>query len=93
MVWHDWEIILSFKHVLKKNWYLGLINLWKNVLWRVNFFKNELWYFKNLKVTHSFFLLVCVWIGEWMCEDLREWMCENVRRKCEKSGVVWIEVC
>jgi len=38
-------------------------------------------------------LLGCVWIGEWMCEDLREWMCEDVRRKCEESKVVWIGVC
>jgi len=25
---------------------------------------------------------MCVWIGEWICEDLREWMWEDVRRKC-----------
>jgi len=36
---------------------------------------------------------VCVWIGEWMCEDLKEWICEDVRRKCEESEVVWIGVC
>jgi len=37
--------------------------------------------------------LGCVWIGEWMCEDLREWMCEDVRGKCKESEVVWIGVC
>jgi len=36
----------------------------------------------------SFFTKVCVWIGEWMCEDLREWICEDVRRKWEESEVV-----
>jgi len=35
---------------------------------------------------------MCVWIGEWMCGDLRDWMCGDVREKCEESESVWIGI-